>query len=99
MMNQVREHSPAYVMLGIYAIVGAITRYFITYPCGSFFDDIHVFTSYFAIAYIAVGIGYGLYGFIRPNRNHNRIAHGMVTGLAVGFGGTTAVFLVSNPCV
>jgi hypothetical protein len=99
MMNQSRERNSAYVMLGIYAIVGAITRFFITYPCGSYFNDIHVFTSYFAIAYIVIGIGFGLYAFVLPNRNRNRIAQGIVTGLAVGFSGTTAVFLVTNPCI
>ena len=97
-MNGVREHIPAYLMLGVYTIVGVITRYYITYPCGSFFEDIHVSVSQIAIFFIAIGIGFGLYSFFCPKKPLTRVGQGIVTGLAVGFSGTTAVFLISNPC-
>ena len=97
-MNGVREHIPAYLMLGVYTIVGVITRYYITYPCGSFFEDIHVQTGQFAIIFILVGIGSGLYSFFFPKKPLTRVGQGIVTGLGVGFGGMT-VYVLLNPCV
>ena len=97
-MNRVKEHIPADFSLGVYAVVGAILRYFITFPCGSEFENTHIQVGYYAIIFIIIGIGFGLYSFIFPNRNKNRVAHGIVTGLGVGFGGMT-VYVLLNPCI
>jgi hypothetical protein len=98
-MNRIKEHLPAYTSLGVYAIVGAVLRYFITLPCGSRFEDIHAQIGYYAIIFIIIGIGFGLYAFILPNRKRSRVAQGVVTGLGVGFSGMTAVILAINPCI
>lgn len=98
-MSIVREHSRSYFMLGVYTIVGAIIRFFITYPCGSFFEDVHNFVTLYAIAFIVITIFINLLRFALPNRFRNRVVIGIVTGFMVGFGGTTAVFLVLKPCV
>jgi hypothetical protein len=93
-----KEHIPAYTSLGVYTIVGVALRYFITLPCGSGFENFHVQVNHYAIIFIMIGIGFGLYSFILPNKKPSRIAHGVITGLGVGFGGMTAVILALNPC-
>ena len=97
-MNRMKEHIDAYTSLGVYTIVGAITRYYITYPCGSFFEDVHIFASQFAIIFILIGISFGLYSFFFPKKPLTRVGHGVVTGLGMGFGGMT-VYVLLNPCV
>jgi len=62
---------------------------YVNLECNSKFKDIHDYVINFAIIFILIGIGSGLYPFILPNRNKNRIGQGIVTGLGVGFGGMT----------
>lgn len=96
-MNQIKEHIPAYIGLGVYTVVGAVIRYFMSLPCDWY--ALHVGMGYYAIIYLAIGIGWGLYVFIFPNAKKPRIGHGVVTGLGVGFGGMTIAILALNPCV
>jgi hypothetical protein len=96
-LNQVREID-VYTSFGVYTVVGIITRCFMTLPCGSAFESIHVFTSQFAVIFIFIGIGWGLYAFILPRGERPRVGQGIVTGLGVGFSGTTAIFLLFPPC-
>jgi hypothetical protein len=98
-MNQTNQNFWAYASLVIYIIVGAILRYFIIPYCN---PELHVTNTgfgYYAIPYILIGIGFGLFSFIFPNRQRTRIAIGVVTGLSVGFGGMTVYALAFNPCI
>jgi len=95
-MNQIKEHIPAYIGLGVYTVVGALIRYFMSLPCDWY--AFHIVMGYYAVPYLVIGIGWGLYSFILPNTKKPRIGQGVVTGLGVGFGGMTIAILVLNPC-
>lgn len=97
-MSQLKTEIPAYIGFGVYTVLGAILRYFITFPCGSEFESIHISIGQAAIIFIIIGIGWGLHSFVRPNKMRPRVGHGVVTGLGAGFGGMT-VYALLNPCV
>jgi len=98
-MSPDKENVASYMSLVIYAIVGATLRYFITLPCDSGFQSVHVAIGLGAIPYIMIGIGFGLFSFIFPDKKISKIGRGVVTGLSVGFGGMTVYILATNPCM
>ncbi|MCE9653053.1 MAG: hypothetical protein K8Q89_08385 [Nitrosarchaeum sp.] len=98
-MNRKSENIPAYLSLSIYTIVGAVLRYFIIPFCVHGLENLTVALGYATIPFIIIGIGFGLYSFLFPNRKRTRIAIGVVTGLSVGFGGMTVYALASNSCI
>ena len=98
-MSWTNENIPAYLSLVIYGIVGAALRYFIIPFCIPELESLNVAMGYYAIPYLLIGIGFGLYSFFFPNRRRTRVAIGVVTGLSVGFGGMTVYALTFNPCI
>ena len=102
-MNQVKENISAYTGLGVYIFVGVVLRYFITFPRSSAFQNSLVI--YLSVAFIIIGICFGLFSFIFRNRElfgRRKIlfdgGRGVITGFGVGWGGVTAWILAYNPC-
>ena len=100
--NAYNKHMPDYVGLGTYAVVGAVLRYLVTFPCGSPFEFI---VRPYAIALIASGIAFGLGSFIYRNKQLSGfwkilfgVARGAITGFGVGWGGVTAWILAYHLC-
>lgn len=104
-MNRDKEKIAAYLGLVVYATLGTIIRYFTTFPCGSDFNSIHVIVKPWAIAFIMIGIGFGLISFIYRNKQLSGYwkslfdsARGAITGFSIGWGGVSIILLILNLC-
>ena len=102
--NKYDKHMPDYVGLGTYAVVGAVLKWLMTFPCGASFESV---VNPYAIGFILSGIGFGLISFIYRNRFGNlsgikkslfETARGAITGFSIGWGGVTAWILLCHPC-
>lgn len=98
-MNEKNENVFAYTVFAIYVIVGVLLRYEIIPRCNPILENFQVGFGYYAIPFIAFGIGVGLYSFFFPKKPLTRVGQGIVTGLGVGFGGMTVYALTLNLCI
>lgn len=76
-----------------------------TFPCGSGFEPIHDIVKPWSIGFIIGGIVFGYIAFKYRNkvlsgklRDLKNVAQGAITGFSIGWGGTTIVIFVFNPC-
>ncbi len=98
-MNKKNENFWAYVSLGIYAVFGVSIRYYVIPFCTQGLEGVTFLVGFVAVLFLIIGIAAGLYSFIFQEKRLSRIASGIVTGFAVGFGGMTIIALLFIPCV